>query len=373
MGSRGEWRRAEGILPSAASSSYSVESMVFDHSSPVSDVTNHTQYSLKSIEGDKYDLRYQHPVVEEGHVSEWELGHPRMSQMTYESTVSSSTDDEDDISEASSEDSHDRDRCPKDNAICVPAALASTPRNFDQYFPTRDRLTIRHDDSTLDGNMNLRVDTSFVLPSGRKKPLTLFHLRMHDLKSRDFSLRRYCRDSGREVSHSARQYKQQLPPIKPSLKRTLSNAFAGLRRRDSIQSQAHSVSTHRDSFTMAEDDEKESERRERSRVRYPTNKIKLEFSNYAHIDVVKCTGGPTASYKFDYWGSSYTWKKQIDEHGLRAYRLLRNGSEFPCAHIVQDVLTAHEAEEEETKGGWVPPCSLWITDDQILNAPDVAE
>ena len=38
-------------------------------------------------------------------------------------------------------------------------AIPTTPRDFGELFPTSKRLSIRHDDSTIDGNMNLRVDT----------------------------------------------------------------------------------------------------------------------------------------------------------------------------------------------------------------------
>ena len=79
-------------------------------------------------------------------------------------------------------------------------AIPATPRDFAELFPSGRRLSIHHDDSTVDGNMNLRVDTLVETEwSDQKENLTLFHLKMNDLKSRDCSLRRYCRDSGREV------------------------------------------------------------------------------------------------------------------------------------------------------------------------------
>lgn len=79
----------------------------------------------------------------------------------------------------------------------------STPQEFAQLFPSLDRMSVRHDEFTADGNMNLRVDVS--VPMGRRRILTsyqLFHLRMYDLAKREFSLRRYSRDSGREVCNS---------------------------------------------------------------------------------------------------------------------------------------------------------------------------
>lgn len=44
------------------------------------------------------------------------------------------------------------------------------------------------------------------------------------------------------------------------------------------------------------------------------------------------------------------------------------------AHMVPDMLTPLEAVEEESKGGWVPPSSLWISDPAVYERmPDVAE
>src|SRR5438045_7130949 len=92
------------------------------------------------------------------------------------------------------------------------------------YFPSSRRLLIQHDDSTLDGNMNLRIETEH---NGGKPPHQLFHLRMHDLKSRQFSFRRHCRESGREVCHCNR--KLALPLVeRPGLQRSVSNALANL-------------------------------------------------------------------------------------------------------------------------------------------------
>jgi hypothetical protein len=37
-------------------------------------------------------------------------------------------------------------------------------------------------------------------------------------------------------------------------------------------------------------------------------------------------------------------------------------------------MTPLEAVEEESKGGWVPPCSMWISDPSVYERmPDVAE
>ena|ERR1700761_376165 len=365
---RPEWKRGRGVIPNASSSSECSD--IFDQPSYNSQNTDPTQYSVKSGQVGHYEPMSPELSKDKDDIMLWANEDPLGSQLTYSSTLSS----DDDVSEFSFEET--RNIYNEHNRL-GPAALTSTPRNFDQYFPSRDRLLIRHDDSTLDGNMNLRVDTQFLMPNGKKKPMTLFHLRMYDLKSRDFSLRRYCRDSGREVCSATREYQQSRSTIRPRLHRSLSNAFANLRRRGSSQSHGspdilrrnsrHGSVNVDDQLSISEADDSRQE------ARYPTNVIKLEFSNYTHIDVVRCPSGPATSWKFKYWGNSYYWKRQIDEQGNRSYRLFRAGTEFPCAHIVQDVLTTLEAEQECRKGGWVPPCSLWITDDQVATSPDVAE
>jgi hypothetical protein len=369
MRPRPEWEAGRGVIPSASSSSECSD--VFDQPSYNSQSTHPTQYSLRFGQVGHCEPSSPDPSKEKDDIMVWADDEgPRGSQTTYSSTLSS----EDDMSEFSFEEGgeiyHEQNRL-------APAVLSSTPRNFDQYFPSRERLLIRHDDTTLDGNMNLRVDTQFLMPDGKKRPLTLFHLRMYDLKSRDFSLRRYCRESGREVCNSARQYQESHNATRPGLQRSLSNALASLRRRSSSQSHGNPQLSSRNSEknSMNDDDQLSilDEDGSKQQSRQPTNVIKLEFSNYAHIDVVRCSSRSSSSWKFDYWGNAYYWKKQVDEHGNRAYRLFRSGTEFPCAHIVQDVLTTQEAATESRKGGWVPPCSLWITDDQIATSPDVAE
>lgn len=108
-------------------------------------------------------------------------------------------------------------------------ALASTPSSFADLFPSTRRLLIRHDDVTIDGNMNLRVDTVVPCRDGYQQDVILFHLRMYDLFSRKCSFRRYCRDSGREVCHSIR--KEVNPPNdrRPVFRRSWSSMLASFR------------------------------------------------------------------------------------------------------------------------------------------------
>lgn len=262
-------------------------------------------------------------------------------------------------------------------------ALPATPRDFADLFPSGRRMDIRHDDSTVDGNMNLRVDTQVESQySKQKRSLTLFHLRMQDLKSRDFSLRRYCRDSGREVCHSIRKYQTPMSERRTSFTKSFSNALAQFRKHPDHRATGIDSLRRRDSgYGSIFDEEYEgnptTRHRPEQRSRLPTNTMKLEFSNYAHVDVKRRGASSSKVYEFNYWGFSYSWVRHVKRAGKFeevSYHLLRNDKTTPLAHIVPVPLTTAQKEDETLKGGWVPPCSMWIKDEDILNAlPDVAD
>lgn len=266
-------------------------------------------------------------------------------------------------------------------------AIPSTPRDFANLFPSSRRLSIRHDDSTIDGNMNLRVDT-LVEPhwSATKVNYTLFHLRMQDLKNREFSLRRYCRDSGREVCHSVRKY--QTPADRhPALQKSFSSAIGMFKRHTDSKSsgvghQANDLLRRTDSGYGSIHDEPDWSQlnkygKQQPPVRMPTNTIKLEFSNYAHVNVKRRGPASNKRYEFDYWGHSYAWKRHVTWEGSVeevSFHLIRDDKREPLAHIIPVPFTTHQAEEERLKGGWVPECSMWLTDNAVINASsDIAE
>lgn len=306
----------------------------------------------------------------------------RQSVQTYASTIPSededfSNDDELEYEEPLSED-EEYEFDP------VYDAVPTTPKDFSELFPSSRRLSIRHDDSTKDGNMNLRVDTLVEPRWGDKKlNCTLFHLRMQDLRTREFSLRRYCRDSGREVCHSVRKYQTPASERRPALQKSFSSAFATLARH--TDSRAAGVgSLKRSDSGYGSINEQYDDRPTQSlgrgqtmSTRIPTNTIKLEFSNYAHVDLKRRGSGPTKRYQFEYWGHSYSWKRHVTREGIFeevSYHLMREDKPDPLAHIVPVPMTTSQADEERNKGGWVPPCSMWITDHGILTGlPDVAE
>jgi len=263
-----------------------------------------------------------------------------------------------------------------------PQAVPSTPSEFGELFPSIRCLSIRHDDSTLDGNMNLRVDTNVAAVGDAEKNVTLFHLRMYDLKTRDFSLRRYGRDCGREVAHIKRKTIKPTPQ-RPKLQRSVSKAlhsFRGKTEPEPVMKLNRQDSGY--SSSGFDEEEEEEEQKSSSETTQNTNICTLEFSNYAHVDLTRRGGKVSKKYDFEYWGKSYSWKrvKQVGPHAGAeeiSYQLANNSTGNIVAYIVPDPLSAAQAQAEEAKGGLVPPCSFWFRDssqDPIISClADVAE
>ncbi|KAI9653772.1 MAG: hypothetical protein M1829_001135 [Trizodia sp. TS-e1964] len=295
---------------------------------------------------------------------------PRASSSTYASTVES----QDDLPDANDPEFEVPDyQCD----IFDHEAIPSTPPEFAELFPSTRRLCIHHDDSTIDGNMNLRVDTVVSTDDNTTQDITLFHLRMHDLKSRDFSLRRYCRESGREVCHTRRKYTEPASERRPSIQRSMSNALASFRGKHD-QPTDGGIQRH-DSGYGSDDDawDIDCKPSKKMNLSMPTNTTKLEFSNYAHVDIKRMGTKSTKRYNFEYWGHNYAWRRSVRKEGSSkeiSYNLVNIDTSAVIAHIVPDALTTSQQEEEKKKGGWIPPCSLWISDEKILaGLTDVAE
>lgn len=330
--------------------------------------------------------------------------YPRSSVETYASTTASSQDLE----------AMDVDESPLDyefNSIpplptyrrepVEPNVRASTPQDFAKLFPSLNRLTIRHDEFTSDGNMNLRVDT--VVTGRRRTAIQLFHLRMYDLAKREFSLRRYCRDSGREVCNSKRKFaepaavKPKNEVQRPTLKRSMTTALKALggrpvlRRAQSGMAALNGGNRRPDTSDSScdADDELFNNTSNLSRLSLdsrapkakaqrpiPTNTIKLEFSNYARVDVNRRGGKNNKRYEFAWWGHRYSWKRSFDKQlGIVSFHLIRDGNTVaPVAHIVPETRSPSQVLADENAGGWIPPCFMWIADETIVDAvTDVAE
>lgn len=259
--------------------------------------------------------------------------------------------------------------------IQQPCAEPATPQEFADLFPSTRRLIIRHDDSTLDGNMNVRVDMDAPKRRHTDRRITLFHLRMYDLRDRDFSFRRYGRDCGREVAHIKRKVIKN-SPHRPALQRSVTKAlhsFRGKQEQDDIRQVERQDSGYASLF---EEDMDEKNSPIVSAPSKPSNSCTLEFSNYAHVDLTRRGTMLSKKYDFEYWGKSYSWKRSIKTVGLLeeiSYQLLDNSTSKIVAFIRPDLMTAEVAAEEEAKGGFIPPCSMWLKDPIDRDHGDVAD
>jgi hypothetical protein len=112
-------------------------------------------------------------------------------------------------------------------------------------------------------------------------------------------------------------------------------------------------------------------------VQIPTNTTRIEFSNYAQVEVKRRGAKSSTRYEFEYWGSNYSWKRVSEKDGQGkavSYHLFKGDGGPAVAHIVPEMRSPLQTREDEASGGWVPPCSLWISDKSVLGAlTDVAD
>ena len=359
--------------PTSSISDYSVTSDRSVSTAPTDESVRRPieQYSLSSNPyhlDEQEDLYYSSPRAE-----------PRFSAQTYASSLSS-VEDLDNIQD---QDLPAYDLADDGYEAVAPKVLAASPQEFAQYFPSTQRLDIRHDDTTLDGNMNIRVDTTARAYEGGEVNLTLFHLRMHDLKRREFSLRRYCRDSGREICHSSRKYTKPSVVTRPGLQRSMSSALSNFRSKSETKTSSVTTGLKRNDSGYASlcNDNNVAERenvplKAAGNISVPTNTTRLEFSNYSHIEVKRRGGRSSKRYVFEYWGSKYAWKRihvksgTFDEHSYHLYDIKTSTS---LAHIVPIPRSSSEQREESAKGGWVPPCSMIFEEMSAKGSSDLAE
>jgi len=161
---------------------------------------------------------------------------------------------------------------------------------------------------------------------------------------------------------------------RPGLQRSVSNAIASLVTKPELKRQSSLKTKRQDS-----DHDSESELEELSSVRKTspaeTNTIKLDFSNYAQVEMTRRGAKASKRYDFEYWGVKYSWRRVTSKEGSNkeiSYHLI--SANKAVAHIMPVPLTTAQSREEAEKGGWVPPCSMWISDESILQGTaDVAE
>jgi len=350
-----------------------------DHSNSGSDHSNSTALTesseLPSLQ--QYDTNgnpYKKSSLDKPQYEYLEYTRPQTSSLTYTSSISSEEDFDDDLPPFQVPD--------EGHEAVIPTALASSPQEFAGYFPSAQKLWLRHDDSTMDGNMNLRVDTQARMYDGGNVDLTLFHLRMHDLKRREFSLRRYCRDSGREVCHSTRKYTKPSVMTRPGLQRSMSNALSSLRSKSETKTSTMTgLKRHDSGYDSMPEEEVEEEAVNRSprssnNLPMPTDTTELEFSNYSHIEVKRRGAKASKRYEFEYWGTKYAWKRVAVRSGNFkeiSYHLVRTKTSESLAHIVPIPRSISDMREESAKGGWVPPCALTFEESVLNSSTDLAE
>lgn len=356
--------------------SYRSHKSLGSSSSAYSNDSNHTQstaptsyYGHHSVEKHQDDF---HHLTEEP--KSYDEVNRRASTDTYASTIPST---ENLTEERRSELPRERSKVYSSDAI------PATAPDFAELFPSTRRLLVAHDDSTYDGNMNLRVDTEIMTSKGRSVKITLFHLRMTDLKERKFSLRRYCRESGREVCHSAKKYvkpTQSYKPKRPSLPRSISTAIQNIGRKS-----ASPPLRRYDSGYESDDDDEDDAAEELHKftclsdvkATIPTNIIRLEFGNYAQVQIQRFRGKSSKSYDFEYWGHQYQWQRDvIHDHESRervSYDLVNLTTGKKVAYIEPEHLSYRQTQHERSQGAWIPPCSMKITDRTISDKADLAD
>lgn len=304
----------------------------------------------------------------------------------------------------------------------VSNAIPSNSETFANLFPSGRRLFIHHDDSTTDGNMNLRIDTLLSRRDRvRQQEVTLFHLRMHDLHTRNFSFRRYCRDSGREVCYVRRVARAAQSHKRSSLRKSWSSAWNGVRpgmgsegpddddaavdwaangwngnfksdrgqrrRGDKSKDQLRRyhlfprtlAKSHTTSLFRSNREERPSSSSKLADAgeKQFSNTMLLEFCNYAHVELLRTGIASSKRYEFEYWSTKYQWRREFRREGdicEVSYHLVNLKLSRVVAYIIPEILTPLELLEEEEKGGWIPKCSMWISDSSVYERlPDIAE
>jgi len=106
----------------------------------------------------------------------------------------------------------------------------------------------------------------------------------------------------------------------------------------------------------------------------PSNTIKLEFSNYARVDIHR-RGHKAKKYEFEWWQHKYAWRRIVDKlTGTISFHLFRDGNSTPVAHMVPETRSPNQIATDEQAGGWIPPYHMWISDESLIDVQtDVAD
>jgi len=195
-------------------------------------------------------------------------------------------------------------------------------------------------------------------------------MKMNNLKNRDMILRRYGRDCGREVVNYRRKYSKPAS-ARPKLERSGSKLMSSLMGKG--EPKDRTLARQDSGYESGEEDEEDiSDTEQMNRAAdqsshgMPTNTTMLEFSNYAHVDLKRRGSKGSKRYEFEYWGKSYAWRRKITMFGQEesySYYLVNTATNNVIAHIRSDNLSPSEVAEEQAKGGFVPPSTMWLCDD----------
>lgn len=348
------WTKGSSTSSSSTSSTRSHKSGSSSHTQDTANTSySDSKFDLKHQEiCDTYEILEKYPSHQESHDVD-----PRASCETYASTIAD---------EVESTPKHFGIYPPLRTRCYRPDAVAAMPCEFSQLFPSTRRLLIQHDDTTADGNLNLRLDTEVSAGRGHTVKVTLFHLRMSDLSERQFSLRRYQRQSGREVCNSKRKYlkpspRPSLTPRKVSLSSVLTKmslrSLSGKPRPKAVNEPAESESEDELDFSFNDVE-----------ATIPTNTLRLEFSNYAQVELQRERRGERTMYDFEYWGEQFSWRRNViedEDESIFSLDLVNLATGACIAHIIPDKISRSQARQEAHQGCWVPPCSMRITEKKI--------
>jgi hypothetical protein len=136
---------------------------------------------------------------------------------------------------------------------------------------------------------------------------------------------------------------------------------------------SHSTTVADDELTSSFEHSHVREQKQKARL-VPSNTVKLEFSNYARVEVRR-HGHKSKKYEFEWWDHKYTWRRVVDKlTGTISFHLFRDGSNTPVAHMVPETRTPNQIDVDEHAGGWIPPYHMWISDQSLIDVQtDVAE
>ncbi|RPA87571.1 hypothetical protein BJ508DRAFT_320578 [Ascobolus immersus RN42] len=330
-------RYQRGAVPSSDSDFSSAPPSVRDNSSSSSGSTVPSSTPSSNFHSKKLGKENQKPVD------------PRATVDTYRSTTES-------IQEF-----HDTYPAECFQQPLIHDATPADPQQFGLLFPSSRSFIIKHDESSVDSHMNLRFDTLLTGRSGRRdRKVTLFYLRMYDLASRHFAVRRYGRDCGREVCHSKRKYQSEVAQ-RPVLQRGMSKALQSFRGKQDMQA-IQSLKRQDSACSSSDEDEPKVTKDGKTE----TNTCILEFSNYAHVDVSRKGVKASKKYDFEYWGSKYSWRRTIRKDGSNDATVftLVNTADGATMASIAPLEDDSVSDRDQALGRFVPACEF------SFNVPD---